>query len=148
MNEVHARVAASHFRYLEVQSSESPRSAERFSVRHNFGNHAPFVRGTRCQRLWIQQERLRSPRTSAITPRSKDAVTGNNASSEVWQIVKGRSFAGHDHIRKQSILGMHMRASLDGCDHRHAYVGNDFENLHAFVVNLAPNAGISDVAKG
>src|SRR5258708_8347746 len=93
MNEVHARVAASHFRYLEVQSSEFPRSAERFSVRHNFGNHAPFVRGTRCQRLWIQQERLRSPRTSAITPRSKDAVTRNNPSPELCPIVQGRTSA-------------------------------------------------------
>src|SRR5579863_3277039 len=42
---------------------------------------------------------------------------------------------------------MHMRASLDGRDHRDPYISYVFDNLHAFVVNLAPNAGISDVAK-
>src|SRR6267142_503097 len=42
---------------------------------------------------------------------------------------------------------MHMRASFDGCDDRHPYVGYVFQKLNAFVVNLAPNAGIGDVAK-
>ena len=43
---------------------------------------------------------------------------------------------------------MHVGASLDGRDDRHTDVGDVFQNLHAFVVNLAPNAGIGDVAEG
>src|SRR5579862_6046603 len=42
---------------------------------------------------------------------------------------------------------MHVRASLDSRDHRHAYVGYVFQNLNTFVVNLAPNAGIRGVAE-
>src|SRR6266705_3337947 len=40
-----------------------------------------------------------------------------------------------------------MGASLDSRDHRHAYIGYVFQKLNAFVVNLAPNAGIGDVAE-
>jgi hypothetical protein len=40
-----------------------------------------------------------------------------------------------------------MGASLDSRDHWHAYVGYVFQKLNAFVVNLAPNAGIGDVAE-
>src|SRR5437879_1063465 len=42
---------------------------------------------------------------------------------------------------------MHMRASLDRRNDRHAYVGYIFQNLSAFIMNLAPHAGIGDVAK-
>src|ERR1700735_3818394 len=40
-----------------------------------------------------------------------------------------------------------MGASLDSRDHRHAYVGYVFQSLNAFVVNLAPNPGIGDIAE-
>ncbi len=40
-----------------------------------------------------------------------------------------------------------MGASLDSRDDRHAYIGDIFQNLNAFVVNLAPNAGIGDIAE-
>src|SRR6266436_8212600 len=40
-----------------------------------------------------------------------------------------------------------MGASLDSCDDWHAYVGYVFQSLNAFVVNLAPNAGIGDIAE-
>ena len=40
-----------------------------------------------------------------------------------------------------------MRASLDSRDDRHAYVGYVFQDLNAFVVNLAPDAGIGGVAE-
>src|ERR1700688_1397917 len=43
---------------------------------------------------------------------------------------------------------MHMGTSLDGRDDWDAYVGDIFQNLNAFIVNLAPNAGIGDVAEG
>jgi len=42
---------------------------------------------------------------------------------------------------------MDMRASFDSRDDRHAYVGYVFQNLSALVVNLAPNAGIGNIAK-
>src|ERR1700724_2685633 len=42
---------------------------------------------------------------------------------------------------------MDMRSSFDSRDDRHAYVGYVFHNLSAFVVNLAPNAGIGNIAK-
>jgi len=42
---------------------------------------------------------------------------------------------------------MHMGTSLDSRDDRHSYVGNIFQNLNAFVVNLTPDAGIGDIAE-
>src|SRR5580704_13535055 len=42
---------------------------------------------------------------------------------------------------------MHMGTSLDRRDDWDAYVGYVFQNLKTFVVNLAPNAGIRDVAE-
>src|SRR5580700_89634 len=42
---------------------------------------------------------------------------------------------------------MYMGTSLDSRDDRHAYVRYIFQHLNAFVVNLAPNAGIRDIAK-
>src|SRR6266576_5318529 len=42
---------------------------------------------------------------------------------------------------------MHMRASLDRRNDRYAYVGYIFQNLSAFIMNLAPHAGSGDVAK-
>jgi len=42
---------------------------------------------------------------------------------------------------------MHMGASLDSRDDRHRYVGNIFQNLNGFVVNLTPDAGIGDLAE-
>src|SRR5438094_5716 len=40
-----------------------------------------------------------------------------------------------------------MGTSLDSRDDRHAYVGYILQNLNAFVVNLAPNAGIEGIAE-
>src|SRR5437773_9143835 len=40
-----------------------------------------------------------------------------------------------------------MGTSLDSRDDRHAYVGYILQNLNAFVVNLAPNAGIGGIAE-
>src|SRR5580704_6540364 len=42
---------------------------------------------------------------------------------------------------------MHMGTSLDSRDDRDSYVGNVFQNLNAFVVNLTPDAGIGDIAE-
>src|SRR3984957_19908800 len=62
-------------------------------------------------------------------------------------ILEGRPLGRHNHIGEQRIVGVNMRASLDRRDDRHANVGYVFQHLAAFVVNLAPNAGICDVAK-
>src|SRR5271169_6451615 len=40
-----------------------------------------------------------------------------------------------------------MGTSLDGGYDRHAYVGYVFQSLNAFVVNLAPNARVGDIAE-
>ena len=40
-----------------------------------------------------------------------------------------------------------MGTSLNGRDDRNAYVGYVIQSLNAFVVNLAPNARISDIAE-
>src|ERR1700739_4206115 len=40
-----------------------------------------------------------------------------------------------------------MGTSLDSRDDWHAYVGQVFQSLNTFVVNLAPNAGIRDIAE-
>src|SRR5580700_4071508 len=40
-----------------------------------------------------------------------------------------------------------MGTALDSRDDRHAYVGDIFQNLNTFVVNLAPNAGIGAIAE-
>src|SRR6266550_3634880 len=40
-----------------------------------------------------------------------------------------------------------MGTSLDSRDDRHAYISYVFQNLYAFVVNLAPNAGIGGIAE-
>ena len=42
---------------------------------------------------------------------------------------------------------MNIRTSFDSRDDRHTYVGYVFQNLTAFIVNLAPNAGIGNIAK-
>jgi hypothetical protein len=41
-----------------------------------------------------------------------------------------------------------MGSSLDSRVDRHPYVSYIFEELNAFVVNLAPNSRIGDVAEG
>src|SRR5437870_5481659 len=64
----------------------------------------PFVRGLRRERLWVEEERLRPSRSSAITPHGKDSVARHNASREVRDIVEGRTLAGDDHVGQQRIL--------------------------------------------
>src|ERR1700740_1271464 len=42
---------------------------------------------------------------------------------------------------------MDIGTSFNSRDDRHTYVGYVFQNLTAFVVNLAPDAGIGNIAK-
>src|ERR1700719_690949 len=92
-------------------------------MRHNFGNHSPFICGTRRERLWVEQERLRSSCSGAITPGGENSVAGRNALGEVGHV-------------------------LDCRDDWDAYVGYVFQSLNTFIVNLAPDAGIGGVAEG
>ena len=98
--------------------------------------------GTRRQWLWVEQEGFRSSCSSAITPRGKDSITRHDARSIMPNILEGRALRRHNDIGEQRILGVNVGASLDRCDDRHANVGYVFQNLAAFVVNLAPNARI------
>src|SRR5437879_10101356 len=100
LNKVYASVAARHFRSFQVQLCQFLRSPERFTVRHNLANHSPFVCSARRQRLWVQQESLRSSCSSAITPDSKNSIAWHNASGEVRNIVEGRTLGCHNHTGK------------------------------------------------
>ena len=101
---MYARIAAGHFGSLQVQLGQFPCSGQRLTVRHNLCNHSPFVRGLRRERLWVEQERLRSSRSGAITLRGKDSIARHNASREVRDIVEGRTLAGDNHVGQQRIL--------------------------------------------
>jgi hypothetical protein len=101
---MYARVAAGYFGSLQVQLGQFPCAGQRPTVRYNLCSHSPFVRGLRRERLWVEQERLRSSRSSAITSRGKDSVARHNASREVRDIVEGRTLAGDNHIGQQRIL--------------------------------------------
>src|ERR1700730_8848941 len=100
LNEVDACVSASHLRSLQVQFGQFPRPTERLTVRHNLGNYSPFACSTRRQRLRVEQERLRSSRSRAITPGGKDSVTGSNPRGEVSHILEGRILPCHNHTGK------------------------------------------------
>src|SRR5205085_10241465 len=97
---MYARVATRYFRSFQVQLSQFLRSAECLIVRHNLANHSPFVCSARPQRLWVEQERLSSSCSSAITPRRKDSIARHNASSEVRNIVEGRTLGCDNHTGK------------------------------------------------
>src|SRR5690348_1703454 len=64
----------------------------------------PFVRRLRLERLWIEQERLRSSRSSAITPRGKDSVARRNPRGEVGHILKGRAICRHNYTGKERVV--------------------------------------------
>src|SRR5262249_24240500 len=68
---------------LRVQRGAFSRAAEHPAVGHHFGKDSPIICRSCRQWLEIQQERLRSPRTGPVTPRSEDSVTGHDATGEV-----------------------------------------------------------------
>src|SRR5258708_27377960 len=107
MNEVDAGVAAGDFRSFQVERRQLTSPSECFSIWHNLGNHSPFVRGERRQRLWIQQECLFPSGSGAVTPSGKDSVTRNNTTGKVWQIVKRCPFTGYNHVGEHRILVLH-----------------------------------------
>jgi hypothetical protein len=52
----------------------------------------------------VEQERLGSPCSSAITPRRKDSVAGHDTYGEMPDILERRTLGCHDHVRKQRIV--------------------------------------------
>ena len=106
------------------------------------------VRDSRRKRLWVQQKRLSSTCPGAIAPRREDSIPGHNTPGEVGHIVESGAFRRHNHAGEQRVFGVHMGASFNSRNHWHAYVGNVLDNLNTFVMDLAPNAGIGDVAEG
>src|SRR5260370_28965828 len=147
LDEVRAGVSACDFRSLQVERRQFTRPRERLATWHNLGNHSPFVRGVRRQRLWIQQECLRPSCPGLVAPRGKDSVARHNATGEMRQIMEGRSFSGHNHVREQRVFGMHVSASRYRGNHRHTNVGQILENLNTLIMHLAPNTRIRDVAE-
>jgi hypothetical protein len=109
-----AGVSACDFRSFEVERGQLRCPGEHFAVWHDLRDHSPFVRRTRSQRLWIQQERLRPPRSGAVTP-------GGEASPGTMPPAKC-GFPGYNHIGKQGLLGVHIGRPFDGRDYRHADV--------------------------
>jgi hypothetical protein len=129
LDKVHACVSPGHFRGLEIVTRELPRPGDGPSIPHDFGDDAPLLSRARRERRGAQEERFGAPRAGAITPRGEDTVAGHDARSEMTYVLKGRTLPRHDDVSEQGVLGMDMRASLDGRDDGDAYVGDVLENL-------------------
>jgi hypothetical protein len=108
------RVTSGAFRYSSA-NSRARVSALPFGTTSATTPHSCAV--CAWQRLWVQQERLRSPRSRAITPGGKDSVTGCNACGEVGHILQGRTrfhlaawtFAGEGN--RVAVVMVEVRAS-------------------------------------
>src|ERR1700722_9833839 len=94
---MYAGIAAGDFGSFQVQRGQFPSSGERLTVRNNFGNHSPVVRGASRDRLGVEQERLGAARTGAITPGGEDSVAGSNALREVGHILESRALCRHNY---------------------------------------------------
>src|ERR1700680_229483 len=94
------RVTSGAFKY-NLANSRARGSALPFGTTSAITPHSSAVCAVR---LWVEQERLRSSCSSAITPRGKDSVARHNASREVRDIVEGRTLAGDNHVGQQRIL--------------------------------------------
>jgi hypothetical protein len=61
--------------------------------------------------------------------------------------MEGRTLGRHDDTGKERIFRVHMSASFNSRDHRHAYIRDIFDNLNPFIMNLAPDARIGNIAE-
>src|SRR5215467_4899549 len=93
------RVTSGAFRYSSA-NSRARLSAVPFDTTSATTLHSYVICGLRRERLWVEQERLRSSCSSAITPCGKDSVTRHNARGEVRHILEGRTLGRHNHIGK------------------------------------------------
>src|ERR1700757_3255878 len=100
---MNARIPARHFRSLQVQISQFPSTCCCLAVRHDLCHDSPFAGGARRQRLWIEQECLGSPCTSAITPCRKDPITRGNSHGKVADVLERRTFSCHDDTCKEGV---------------------------------------------
>ena len=143
-----AGIAACHLGHLQILLRQFLRPAKRLTVWHDFSDDSPLERDAGCKRLRVQQKRLSSTWSSPIAPRRKDSVARHNTAGKVGQIVEGGAFRRHNHAGEKGIFGVHVRPSLDGRDQRHTDVRDVLDKLSPFIMNLAPNAGIGNVAEG
>src|SRR5580698_7436695 len=104
LNEVDARVAARHFRSLQVYLRQFLRAAERFTVGYYFRDHSPFMGRSRRQRLWVEKKRFGSSCSGAITPRGKDSVARHDAGRVMPDVLEGGSLGRHNHIGEEGIV--------------------------------------------
>jgi len=65
----------------------------------------------------------------------------------VAYVLERRTLGRNNDIGQECVLRMDMGTSLDGCNDRHANVGYVFQDLNAFVMDLAPYAGIGNVGE-
>src|SRR5580698_1886965 len=144
---MYARIAARYLRRFQIKRGQLARPAESLTVRNDLGNHPPFIRSTRREGLWVEQERLCPSRSSAIAPRGKNAIAGHNTRGEVAYVLERRTLGRNNDVGQERVLRMDMGTSLDGCNDRHANVGYVFQDLSALVMGLAPYAGIGNVAE-
>src|SRR6266478_5996011 len=131
------RVAASNFRSLQVHRCQLASTSEGLAIAYDLGDHSPFVSSLRRHWMRVQQKRFRSSCSGAVTPGGEDSVSRHNAASKVGQIIEGRPFARHDHVGKQSVLGMHIRVPFDCRDDRHPNICQILKDLNTLVVHLA-----------
>src|SRR5258708_10070681 len=144
---MYARVAARYLRRFQVKRGQLAGPAESLTVRNDFGNHPPFIRSTRREGLWVEQKRLCPSRSSAIASRGKNAITGHNTRGEVAYVLERRTLGRNNDVGQEGVLRMDLGTSLDRCYDRHAHVGYVFQDLNAFVMDLAPYAGIGNVGE-
>src|SRR5580704_4965913 len=144
---MYTRVAACHLRRLQVLLGQFARPTQCLAVWDYLGNHSPLVRGSSRNWLWVQQECLSSTRSGAIAPSREDSVARHDPAGEMRQIMEGRTLGRHDDTGKERIFRVHMSAPFNSRDHRHAYIRDILDNLNPFIVSLAPDARIGNIAE-
>src|SRR5580704_10668140 len=144
LNEVYTGVAACHLRCLQVLLGQFARPTQCLAVWHYLSDNSPLVRGSSRNRLWVQQKCLSSSCSGAIAPGREDSVARHDTAGEMRHIMEGRTVGRHDDTGKQRIFRVHMSASFNSRDHRHAYIRDVLDNLNPFIMSLAPDTRISD----
>src|SRR6202012_4750978 len=99
------------------------------------------------QGTWVQQERLCSARPGPITPGCEDSVARHNSSCKVRHVVKSCSFSRNNYIGQQCILGVHIGASFNGCNHRDTDIRQILENLNSLIMDLAPDLRVRHISE-
>ena len=140
--------APRHFRLGEVEVGDFAGAGDGCAVGDDFGDDAPVLRRLRCDGRRVQKPALGPPRPGAVGPGREDAVARHDAPREMRQIAERGAFRCDNNICHQRIFRVDVCAALDRCDHRHADVGGVLDDLHALVMDLAPDVGVRHIAEG